>query len=188
MTRPRPQSAAEARAEVEAARSQRSAARRQVLDAAFGDSLPGKPIRVLSWAATVALVVISLAAMIDPDRFLAGFLVITIVLFLLGVGLLALDLVLAAARSRTHLLGVAALFFLGGVAPRAVQVSLNVSLGVAVAVSIVCAVTRPSVPELAFGTLTPLFQLGLSGLWGVRHGHFETRLPASGSVRGGAGR
>ena len=87
--------------------------------------------------------------------------------------MLALDVVLAAGRSRTHAMGIGGLFFLAGSAPRPVQVQLNVALGLAVVVATAGAAVRPFTP-LAFGVLAPVLQLGCSGLWGVRHGHFAS--------------
>ena len=96
-------------------------------------------------------------------------------LFLAGIALFALDIMLAAARSTTDLMGIGGLFFLAGSAPRPAQISLNASLAVAIVISVTATVVRLSTPELAFGILVPTAQLSLTGFWGVRHGHFASR-------------
>jgi len=171
----RPRSAADARAEVEARRAEASSAREETLAAAFPGPVPGAPIRWVSWIGTVAQTVVSVAAVVDPDRFLTTFFVVSMALFLLGMLVLAIDVLMAVARSRYDLMGIGGLFFLVGCAPKAARTSLNASLGVALVVAVAATVARLSTPELAFGTLAPLFQLGMTGLWGVRHGHFPPR-------------
>ncbi len=172
---PAPLTAAQARAAVEATRAARSDARAQEMWEAFPGTLPGRPTMWASWVATIALIGVSLAALFDPDALLGTFFVVTFVLFLLGAGLFAVVLVLAAARSTTHLMGIGGIFFLIGSAPRAVQFSLNGSLALAVAASVTIVVLGWSTPELAFGTLSPLLELSFTGLWGIRHGHFPER-------------
>jgi hypothetical protein len=176
-SRPRPQSAAEARAEVEARRSERAEARRSEVEAAFGGGVPGRAIVVVSWVASAVLCLLTAAAVAVPDEAIELFFAFTVGSFLAGSALLALDVVLAAGRSRTHAMGIGGLFFLAGSAPRPVQVQLNVALGLAVVVATAGAAVRPFTP-LAFGVLAPVLQLGCSGLWGVRHGHFALRAPA----------
>ena len=170
-----PVSAAEARAAVEAQRAERREERRRRIEEAFPGPPPGRWVIRVSWAATAVQTVVSVLAVADPDRFLGLFFATTMSLFLVGSLVFAADIVLAAARSTTHAMGIGGLFFLSGSAPRQVAVSLNASLAVVVVVSVVIAVARLSSPELAFGTLSPIFQLALSGLWGVRHGHFAER-------------
>lgn len=171
-------SAAEARAAVEAQRAARAGARAAELAEAFPGTPPGRPTVWASWAATVALVVVSALALADTDAFLGAYFAVTFGLFLAGAAVFAVDLVLAAARSTTHSMGIGGLFFLAGSAPRSVQVHLNASLATAVIVSVGTTVARLSTPELAFGTLAPMLQLALSGFWGVRHGHFPQRSQA----------
>jgi hypothetical protein len=170
-----PRSAAEARARVEAERAARSAAREAELAAAFPGGLPGRPTIWVSWAATLVATLVSVAALVDVDAFLGAYFAVTFALFLAGSGVFVVDLVLAAARSTTHTMGIGGLFFLAGSAPRAARLALNASLAAAVVVSVATALARLSTPELAFGTLAPTFQLSLSGWWGVRHGHFPPR-------------
>lgn len=171
----RPQSAAEARAEMEATRADRAEARRAEMDAAFGGRVPGGAIRTASWVGTMGMTVVSGLAVADPDDFLPAFFVVSFAIFVLGAVAVVVDVVLAASRSRSDSMGIGGLFFLAGCAPRAVQVSMNASLAVAATVSIITPIARLSTPELAFGTLAPLFQLSMTGLWGVRHGLFPPR-------------
>jgi hypothetical protein len=162
---------------VEARRAERAVVRRAELDAAFPDVVPGRGVVAASWVATAVLLVLTAAAAVAPDAVIGVFFGFAVGSFLVGSALLALDVVLAAARSRTHAMGIGGLFFLAGSAPRTVRVQLNTSLALAVVVAITGAAVRPFTP-LAFGVLAPVLQLGCSGLWGVRHGHFALRAPA----------
>lgn len=168
----RPPTAAEARAAVEAQREQRRAERDAALQERFGASIPGRAILVASWVSTALFAVVTLPAVIDPDRFVAAFFGVSVVLFFGGCAIFAVDLVLAAARSRDDAMGIGGLFFLAGSAPRSVQIHLLASLGVQVLVGVVGAAIHPFTP-LAFGTLVPTLGLALCGLWAVRHGMFE---------------
>ena len=170
----RPQSAAEARAEYEAARAATRAARAEEMDERFGDELPGRGIIGASWFVTVTFVAVTVPAIVDPDRFITPFFVVSLVIFFLACALFAVDIVLAAARSRDDAMGIGGLFFLAGSAPRAAQVHLMSALAVQVVVALVAAAVHPFTP-LAFGTLVPMVGLGFSGLWAVRHGMFPPR-------------
>lgn len=173
-TADRPQTVADARAETEARRAELREAREQRMRDAFTGTNPGRGVLVLSWAATTLLGAVSVIALVNSGA-IGAYFVVTFALFCLGAVLFALDLVLAIARSTRDAMGIGGLFFLVDTAPRSVQRSLNGSLAAAVAVSVVTAVVGLSTPELAFGTLVPLFQLSLSGFWGVRHGLFNER-------------
>ena len=176
--------AAQARAEVEAARAERRAEREARLADAFGGGIPGRPTIWTTWIATTVQSAVSVLALLDEDRFLGAFLSVSLVLFGLGSALFVVDIVLAAARSTRDAMGIGGLFFCAGSAPRSVGLAMNGSLAVAVVVSLVVAGVRLSTPEMAFGTLAPILQLSLTGFWGVRHGLFEGRVgqsPGSGS-------
>ncbi len=133
-----------------------------------------------SWAATAVLAAVTLAAAVDPDAFIGVFFGVAVSWFFAGSALFALDVVLAAGRSRESAMGIGGLFFLAGSAPRRVQWLLLGSLAVQVAVSVAGAAVRPFTP-LAFGTLAPVLGLALCGLWGVRHGIFPDRPTGVGS-------
>lgn len=175
---PRPGSAAEARAAVEARRGEERARREAWFADRFSDGVPGRWIVATSWCSTALFTAVTVPAVIDPKRFVLAFFVVSTVLFLLGCALFVADLVLAAARSRDDAMGIGGLFFLVGAAPRAVQVHLLGSLAVQVVVAVAGAAVRPFTP-LAFGTLVPTLALALAGLWSVRHGLFPARSAAT---------
>ncbi|MGI9577179.1 MAG: hypothetical protein ACR2OH_03160 [Microthrixaceae bacterium] len=170
-----PVSAAEARAAVEARRTEARAAHAAKLRTAFGAGVPGRPTIWATWVATSLQALVSVLALVEEDRFLAAFLLLALGLFVIGALLFAVDIVLAAARSTRDSMGIGGLFFCAGSAPRWVAVSFNTSLATAVVVCVATALSRLSTPEFAFGTLVPILQLSLSGFWGVRHGMFEAR-------------
>jgi len=172
--RSRPQTAAAARAEVEANRAATREARAAALDERFGERVPGRAIIAVSWVVTASFVLVTVPAVIDPDRFIGAFFVVSLVIFFLACALFAIDIVLAAARSRDDAMGIGGLFFLAGCAPRSVQLHLMSALAVQVVVALVAAAVHPFTP-LAFGTLVPMVGLGFSGLWAVRHGLFPPR-------------
>ena len=142
----------------------------------FGDTVPGRAIIAASWASTLLFTAVTVPAVIDPDAFIGLFFGVSVALFFAGCAVFALDLVLAAARSRDDAMGIGGLFFLAGSAPRAAQRHLLGSLAVQVVVAVVAAALDPFTP-LAFGTLVPVLPLALAGLWAVRHGLFEPATP-----------
>jgi len=173
----RPPTAAEARAAVEAQRAADKERRAEEMRRRFGDAVPGRAILAASWISTAVFAAVTVPAVVDPERFVAAFFAVSVVLFLAGCAVFVLDLVLAAARSRDDAMGIGGLFFLAGSAPRRVQGHLLGSLGAQVVVSVVAAALHPFTP-LAFGTLVPTLALSLCGLWAVRHGWFEPASPA----------
>lgn len=170
------QSVAAARAEVEARRAEVRAAREAAFREAYGDRVPGRPTIVVSWITTVVFAAATAAAVADPDDAITAFFVVSMGWFFAGSALLAVDVVLAAARSRESAMGIGGLFFLAGSAPRRVQWHLLGSLTAQVVVAVAGAAARPFTP-LAFGTLAPMMALSLCGWWGVRHGRFPDRVP-----------
>lgn len=167
----RPQTAAEARAEVEARRDQQREAREAQMRERFGDRPPGRSIIVASWLCTAAFVLSAIPALVDPADAVAVYFAVSVGLFLAGCALFLVDLVLAAARSRDAVMGIGGLFFLAGSAPRSVQRHLLGSLALQVVVAVLAAALDPFTP-LAFGTLVPTIGLAFCGLWSVRHGLF----------------
>jgi hypothetical protein len=103
--------------------------------------------------------------------------VVSLVLFVVGTGAFLVGYAKAIGRSRYEAIGMGGLFFLAGSAPRRVQVLLLGSSAVEVVVSLVTATVRIYTP-VAFGLLTPMFGLGLAGLWGATYGEFSPREPA----------
>jgi hypothetical protein len=169
--RERSQTAAEARAEFEQRRAVDRERREAEMRRRYEGGIPGRWILASSWAATLLFAVVTVPAVLDPEQFVAVFFVVSVGLFLVGCVLFAVDLVLAAARSRDDVMGIGGLFFLAGSAPRRVQLHLLGSLAVQVVVAFAAAASNPFTP-LAFGTLVPTAGLSLAGLWSVRHGMF----------------
>jgi hypothetical protein len=179
----RPPTAAEARAEVEARRAQDQAERSAAFADAYGDRPPGRAIVVISWVSTAVLALVTVAAVVDTDAFIAPFLAVAVTWFVAGSALFAVDVVLAAARSRDDVMGIGGLFFLAGSAPRSVQWHLLGSLAAQVVIGLLgagvgfAAIDASELNTLAFGTLAPVLALSLCGLWGVRHGLFPAQQP-----------
>ncbi len=172
----RPLTAAEARAEFEAEREANKAARRAEIAAAFPDGIPGVWVAVASWITTASFVVVSVPAVVDPDKFIAPYFAVAMALFLAGCVVFAVDIFLMAARSRDDLMGIGGIFLLVGSAPARMQVHLLTALSIQIIVSVVSAAIHPFTP-LAFGTLVPILGLSLCGLWSVLHGHFPAQIP-----------
>ncbi|MEX0767046.1 MAG: hypothetical protein WD029_01065 [Microthrixaceae bacterium] len=168
------QTAAQARAEFEAQRAASSAERRERMNLAFGDGIPGRWVVSVSWASTAVFAGVTAAAVIDPEEFVGAFFLVSVCLFLAGSFLFAADIALAASRSRDDLMGIGGLFFLAGSAPRAVRLGLLGSLFAQLVIAILGAAARPFTP-LAFGTLVPILGLSLCGLWAVRYGLFPAQ-------------
>jgi len=129
-----------------------------------------------SWAGTVAFALATLGAVIAPDVLGGAFIAVALVLFTAGCVAFLWAYGIAVGRSRTDAIGIGGLFFLAGSAPPGVRRSLLGAVGVQCAVAILGASVRPFT-GLAFGILVPVFGLGLTGLWGARHGVFPPRRP-----------
>ncbi len=89
---------AEARAAAEAQRAEHREAKEKRLNEAFVGNPPGQAIVVSTWMATALLAVVSVVALVSNGA-LEAFFVATFSMFCLGALLLAVDVVLAAARS-----------------------------------------------------------------------------------------
>lgn len=171
-TTPASQTAAEARAEYEARRAETRELREQKLSEAFPDGDPGAWLTTTGIFSTIVFAVVTLAAAVDPDRFIVPFFVVAVILFTIGTVAFALVVMGMALRSRDDQLSVAGVFFLAGSAPRQVQARMIGSFAVQIVVALTGAALRPFTP-LAAGTLVPLLGLAVMGLWAVRYGHFE---------------
>lgn len=140
-------------------------------------SIPAWNIR---FTALFALTAITSAVVFEqPSRTIA--VVVALVCFSVGVVAFLLGYWAAVQRSRRDVIGVAALFFLlGDVADSRTKRLMNSCLAVQCVVALATALARPETDgkpgsTLAFGILVPMLGLGLNGLWGSRHGHFEAR-------------
>jgi len=122
---------------------------------------------------TVAFVALAVAGAVGPTAVAVSAAGFDLLLFVLGVLAFVRTLLTAAQRSREEELSVAGIWFLQGSAPVDVQRLLLGALAVQVVVGIGAAMARPD--PLAFGSLVPVFGLGLAGLWAVRSGTFPPR-------------
>jgi hypothetical protein len=180
------QTVASARAEAQA-ESKRARAERKATSADDGPVAGAAIVRT----SVIGTVLFGLTAVIaatvgyDPDTLTPAMLVATGValgLFAIGSLLFLVALFVAAQRSRESEISVGSMFFLADVAPPIVRVWLLGSLAAQVVIGVATAASRPFSP-LAFGTLVPMFGLGLAGLWGARHGTFPERKVESRSKK-----
>lgn len=140
------------------------------------DATPaGSAILRTSVAGTASFTALAAAAVL-ADRVVPAFVVVSLLLFAAGTVAFVVAFLRAVDRSRTETIGVGGLFFGAGAAPGRVQALLLGSLGVQVVVAITAAALRPYT-AVAFGTLAPMWALGLAGLWVARHGVFPAREP-----------
>ena len=135
---------------------------------------PGSGIVTVSFAGTGMFAAAATIATLLPDDAARPAAVLHGVLFAVGVGAFIWAYAIAVSRSRTDVIGIGGLFFLAGSAPKVVRTRLLVALGVQVVVAVVTASIRPYT-AVAFGILVPMFGLGLTGLWGAKHGSFPSR-------------
>jgi hypothetical protein len=135
---------------------------------------PGKVIIDTSWVLTASFVVTATAAAANPSWFAWPALIVALGLFGIGSVTMLWGFWGAVQRSRHEVISVAGLYFGAGSAPRDVRVQLLGATVVQLVVSITTALIRPFT-SLAFGTLVPIFGLGLMGLWAARHGTFPRR-------------
>ena len=142
------------------------------------DDHAGAGIVTLSWAGTGTFVAVATIATLLPDEAARPAAIVDGVLFVVGVVAFLWAYAVAVSRSRTDAIGIGGLFFLSGSAPKVVRVRLLAALAVQVVVAVVSASIRPYT-SVAFGILVPMFGLGLTGLWGARHGEFPRRETAA---------
>lgn len=129
-----------------------------------------------SWAGTALFAVTAVGALSDVRALEIVAFIVAIGLFAVGTGVFIAALVVAAGRSRTEEIGMGGLFFMQGTAPRDAQKKLLGSLVAQTVIAFATAAARPYT-SLAFGILTPVYALGLTGLWVARHGVFPARTP-----------
>lgn len=108
-------------------------------------------------------------------------LAVALTLFALGTGAMLWGLLGALARSRRELISVAGLFLGSGSAPAPVRGHLLGATVVQLVIGVATASIRPFT-TLAFGTLVPIFGLGLMCLWSAKFGKFPER-PGPGATR-----
>lgn len=131
----------------------------------------------VSWVGTAVFAVTAVAATVsdaDGARLVAT--AVALVLFALGTVAFLAAYAVAVGRSREDAIGIGGLYFLAGkaTAPASTKRALLGSLAAQTVVALATAGARPYT-SLAFGILVPMYGLGLTGLWGARHGTFERR-------------
>ena len=137
---------------------------------------PGTGLIRLSWWGTAVFTVTAFAAAVGSDWLRWPAVIVALVLFAAGIVTMLWAFAAAVERSRVDAIGVGGLYFGMGSAPRPVRLHLLGALTIQVAVGITTASMRPFT-SLAFGTLVPIFGIGLMGLWSARHGEFEPTDP-----------
>ncbi|MEM9467027.1 MAG: hypothetical protein AAGA90_16765 [Actinomycetota bacterium] len=133
---------------------------------------PDTPLIRWSWIGTAAFVVTSVAAAIQPSGFNIPALVVALILFAVGIVTMLWAFAIAVNRSRVDAIGVGGLFFGAGSTPRIVRWHILGALTIQTVAGIATASVRPFT-SLAFGTLVPIFGIGMMGLWTARNGEFE---------------
>ena len=132
--------------------------------------MPGRSIVWASWAANAVFAVTAIPDALGVDAIENVAIAVALTLFAVSIPVWLYAFGLAIARTgRGDDVVVASLFFLQGSAPRRVQLHLLGSLGVCV---VIAAATAAGAP---FGVLVPMLPLGLTGLWGARHGTYPPR-------------
>jgi hypothetical protein len=152
------------------------------------DEHVGSGIIAFSWVGTGVYLAVALPVTAGVHALDGALVAISLVLFGAGLVIFLLAYIIAIGRSRHDLIGMGGLYFLAGTAPRGVRRHLLGSLALEVIVATVtaslgfAAAPEGGVNPLAFGVLTPVFGLGLVGLWSARFGRFPPR-PADESPR-----
>lgn len=189
--------AAEARAEAEAAGAARRAERQRSDNERRASGEPAPPIEGrawigASWAMTALFTASAIWATIDyvEKSLTVAETVAAIValgLFTVGAVLFTAALWWGAQRSRTAEMGIGGWFLLLGTAPPSVRWQLLGSVGVQIVIGIATAAARPF-SSLAFGTLVWVAGLAVCGCWGARYGDFPERIgePVRRSASGSA--
>jgi hypothetical protein len=135
---------------------------------------PGRAIVTADAAGTAAFVLACIAGVAVPDPLGLITAAVSIALFLAGCVAFLAALAAAAGRSRRETVSLAGVYFLSGSAPRWPKRPLLGLLAVQVVVAVTAGVVRIYTP-VAFAALAPMFGLGMTGLWGARHGRFPPR-------------
>jgi hypothetical protein len=162
----------------------------ETADGGAPDSHEGDGVLRASWVGTALMAAVGAFAVLVEGPFIAAYVFLSLAAFVLGAVAFALGFLRAVGRSRTALIGMGGLFFVAGCGPPRVRRSLVGSFAAQCAVSVAVAavgfagIDDTSLNPLAFGTLAPLYGLGLTGWWTARFGVFPPR-PADGDTRGG---
>ncbi len=144
----------------------------------------GRRIVQAAIGATVLLAITTAVAAVDPRRLGGPALAVALVMFFAGTGALIWSYLIAIGRSRESEIGLAGLYGLSGTAPTEVRVRLIGSAVAQVVIAGIGIAIRPF-SNLAFGFLAVMWGIGLTGLWGARHGVFPPRAVAGTAGRAG---
>jgi hypothetical protein len=129
----------------------------------------GERIVQVAWVSVGLFAVVGVLDIVS-DAFDPVAVAICVALFLGSLPVWFYALGLAMVRSaRGDEIAVASLFFLQGSAPVPVRNHLLSAVGAAVVVALATAWANP------FAVLVPMLPLGLTGMWGARHGTFPPR-------------
>jgi len=134
--------------------------------------VPGQRLISLSWLGTALFVASAAAATISLDYFGWPAVIISLGLFGIGIVTMLWAFAIAVERSRVDAIGVGGLFFGAGSAPKPVRWHLLGALTLQIITGFATASVRPFT-AVAFGTLVPIFAIGMTGLWVARYGKFE---------------
>jgi hypothetical protein len=137
----------------------------------------GGPLAQLTIAGTGAHAAATAAVLADAERFEMLYVWIAGVLFFGGLLAMLASFGRAVQRSAFEAIGMGGLYLLADSAPTPVARTFRAALGVQVVVGIAGAIARPY-SSLAFGSLVPVWGLGLAGCWGAWCGTFGPRQNA----------
>ena len=140
------------------------------------DTHAGDSVLIVNVIATSMFVVSAVAASIFRNAVVGGTaVVIAVTMFFGGAALMAISVVLAATKSRTHHVDIVNLFFATRrAAALRPQVILMSALTIQIIAGIATAAIRPN-STVALGTLSWLAGLGFNGIWSAKHGTFSPR-------------
>jgi hypothetical protein len=143
------------------------------------DPAAGTGLMRAAVAATALLAVTTALGAIAPHALAVPALIVALAMFFGGTAALLWSYLLAIGRSRELQIDVAGLYALSGSAPKRIRVVFLGSVAAQVAIAVGGIAVRPR-SSLAFGFLAVMWGIGLTGLWGARHGSFPARAPGAG--------
>jgi hypothetical protein len=132
--------------------------------------MAGRAIVITSWVTIAVFAAVAVPDALGVDAFDGAAVGVSLALFLASLPIWLYAYGLAVTRTaRGDDINVASLFFLSKSAPADVRRHL---LGALVVCLVVTAATAAANP---FAVLVPMLPLGLTGLWGARHGVYPPR-------------
>ena len=132
--------------------------------------MAGRPIVIAAWATLGLFALVAIPNALGLDVLWWPVTAVSLVLFLASLPIWIYAFGLAIVRStRGDDIVVSSWVFLTGSAPRDVRVQFMRAIAVSVVLGLGTVWANP------FGVLVPMLTLGLSALWGARHGVFPAR-------------